>query len=212
LEATKVAFQCQDADLVGIVTDSWIRVIETGLVSEIALAINIAEQYGLSIVRGRAYYAIMIQGRKIWERYGLLTVPQRLRLLSGYHDLAQLCNLLETQEPPEIAHSGCTSMPHSPHASFPSTLVVRCRSGWIHLWKMILTHQEARDVFITFSPADLIGRLSYIANNLKPFHREMLAATSWRMTSGCLKSALAKINAMSEECSRSLPDMFVDLE
>ena len=210
LQTTQLASLCQHADLVGIVTESWIKVVKTGNVSEIGLAIRIAEQYGLPTVKGRAYYAMMILGRNVWEKNGVLMVSQRLRLLSGFHDLVQLCNRLEKQEPPEIIHMAlCTSTtPPAP----PSPLAAGCKSGWIHLWKMMLTDPEVRDLFLSLSPADYIGRLSCIAANLRPFNDKMLTSTGWKMADECRQRALDRIHAMSEECTRSLPDMFVDLK
>jgi hypothetical protein len=207
MEITNIASLCQDANLVRIVTDSWTRIVQVGLVSKITLAIKIAEQHDLPIVKGRAYYAIMIRGRKVWERDGVLTVPQRLRLLSGFHALAQLCNVLETQEAPEITHTACASITLTLSSS---PTVARCKSAWSCLWKMVLTHPKTRGVFVSLSPADYIGRLSCISTNLKLFHGKMLVGTSWKMAPGCLKSALAEVKAMSEECTRRLPDMFVD--
>jgi hypothetical protein len=209
METTHVASLCQHADLVGIVTESWIKIIKAGNVSEIGLAIRIAEQYGLSTVKGRAYYAMMILGRNVWVKNGVLTVPQRLRLLSGFHNLVQLCNRLEKQEPPEIIHMACTSTtPTAP----PSTWVARCNSGWIDLWKMILTDPEVRGSFLSLSPADYIGRLSCIMVNLKPFNDRMLTSTGWKMADKCRMSALTTIQGMSVECTQGLPYIFVDLK
>jgi hypothetical protein len=210
IEATKVASLCQHADLVGIVTHSWIKNIKTAKVHYIKLAINIAEQYDLSDVKGRAYYAMMILGRDVWEKDGVLTVPQRLKLLSGFHDCAQVWNRFEKQEAPDITHSGCTP---TTQTSPPSPSVARCKSGWIHLWKMIFTHPTVRDVLVARSPADVIGKLSYIADVLAPLHEEMLTSTTGRkMATGCLKRASAMIKDLSEALTRSLPNMFVDLK
>jgi hypothetical protein len=209
METTHLASLCQHADLIGIVTDSWIEVVNVGNASYIKLAINIAEQYGLSSVRGRAYYAMMILDRGVWDQTGVLTIPQRLRLLSGFYHLAQRCHLLEKQ-PPEITHCACIPTTHSTSLS---SSAAHCKAGWIHLWKMIFTLSLTREKFILLSPADFIGRLSFIAVFLEVIHDRPLGSTvaDRQMAAGCLKLAVAKVRAMSEECTRSLPDIFVDL-
>jgi hypothetical protein len=164
----------------------------------------IAEQHRLFSVKGRAYYAMMIKGRSVWEQDGVLTIPQRMRLLSGFHDLVQLCNLLEKQGPPEITHNAC--------AWSPSLSEARCRLGWIDMWNAVCKTAECRDLFISLSPGDYIGRLSFIAEVLELFHDEKTAPMDWEMAAGCVKAALAEVNAMSEECIQNLPDMFVDLK
>jgi hypothetical protein len=207
-ETTNVASLCQNADLVRIVADSWILIIKTGNVSDIMLAIQFAEQHGLSSVKGHAYYAMMVLGRKVREKDGVLTVPQRMKLLSGFHDFVQIWNRFEQQEPPVITHTACTS---TTQTSPPSPSVARCKAGWIHLWKMIFTDPAACEVLGSRSPADVIGKLSCIADILKPLHHEMLASTTGRkMAAGCLKSASAMIKGLSEAYTLSLPDMFVD--
>jgi hypothetical protein len=142
---------------------------------------------------------MMILGRNVWEQDGVLTVPQRLSLLSGFHDLVQLCDLLEKQEPPEITHSAC--------ASSRSLSLARCRSGWIEIWNAIF---DVRDMFFSLSPADYIGRLSLVATILRRL--DEVRPKDLHMAAGCLKSGLAEVEAMSEECTRSLPDLFVDLK
>jgi hypothetical protein len=210
-ETTNLASLCHDADLVGIVTDSWIHIVDAGTVSDIGLAIQIAEQHSLARVKGRAYYAMMILGRDVWERDGLLTAPQRMKLLSGFYDFVQIWNRFEKQDPPKITHSACTSTTQASQPSPPSPSVARCKSGWVHLWGMISTDPVVRDVLLSRSPADVIGNLSLVARALKHLHREMSESTTGRkMAAGCLKSASDMIKGLSEALTRDLPDMFVD--
>ena len=197
METTHVAFRCQHAGLVEIVTDSWIKVVKAGKVSQITSAINIAEQYGISSVKGRAYYAMAILDRRVWDRDGVLTVPQRLRLLSGFHHLVQRCNLLEKQGVPEIAHSAIHHMS-----------MTRCRALWIELWKAIWSVDSTREAFVYLSPADYIGRVSYITDRLKELLGMGSLPINLRISTECLDSALVKVEAMSEECTRSLPDIW----
>jgi hypothetical protein len=209
METTHIASLCQHADLIGVVTDSWIEAVGTGSISGITLAIQIAERYGLSSVKGRAYYAMMILDSHLWDQDGVLTVQQRLRLLSGFHHLAQQCHLLEQQGPPEITHSACTL---ATAKISPSPSGTRCRSAWITIWKLIFVLPETRRAFVSFSPADFISRLSYIVETLKRLDDTLLRSTGGQMAAECLQSALAKVEAMSEECRRNLPEIFVDLK
>jgi len=63
LEITRIALLCMHADLIGVVTDSWIEVVGAGSVSEIALAIQIAERFGIFGV----YYAVVILDRNVCD-------------------------------------------------------------------------------------------------------------------------------------------------
>jgi hypothetical protein len=65
-------------------------------------------------------------------------------------------------------------------------------------------------MFFSLSPADYIGRLSLVATILRRL--DEVWPKDLHMAAGCLKSGLAEVEAMSEECTRSLPDLFVDLK
>jgi hypothetical protein len=82
----------------------------------------------------------------------------------------------------------------------------------MNLWKIILALPEVREAFVSLSPADIIGRLSCIAVILKQLKDSPLQSTAGQIAAGCLQSGLAKVEAMAEECTRNLPDMFVDLK
>jgi hypothetical protein len=91
-------------------TPFWMKIIEAGDASDLALAIDSAERNGLSSIKGQAYYVVMNLGRSVWDQDGRLTRAQRTRILSGFHDLAMLCNLLPKQQSPNFQHTACNGV------------------------------------------------------------------------------------------------------
>jgi hypothetical protein len=85
-----------------------------------------------------------------------------------------------------------------------------CKTGWSYLWKNLFFQRPLQDAFNILSPADLVGRLLYIAKHLHQFHDAILASTNFTMTPACLELASIKIKAMSEECMENMPTVFVD--
>jgi hypothetical protein len=211
VETTNVAFLCGNPRLCELVTRTWMEIVRSakgpGKILDLSLAIRVAEQRGLSSVIGRAYYAMMILGRNLWEKDGILDRSQHLRLLSGFHDLTLQCSSLPTQPAPIFTHSACKPLYT---VSSKSSAEKACESGWPHLWRNLFHQRPLRDAFNTLSPADLVGRLSYVAKHLQQFHDAILASANCPMTPACLKSASIKIRAMSKECMEYMPSLFVD--
>jgi hypothetical protein len=211
VETTNIAFLCQHPRLTELITSAWMEIVRSAndpaSAVDLSLAINVAEQHSLSNIMGRAYYALMILGRDSWERDCILNRPQRLRLLYGFHDLALQCSSLPTQAAPNITHSGCQSAYTFSGESFPPSA---CQTGWSHMWRKLFRHKSLMDAFNKLSPADLVGRLLYIANHLQEFHDALLASTTCPMPPACLESASIKIKAASDLCMNLTPKLFVD--
>ena len=211
VEATDIALLCQHARLTEVVNLAWKHAIKDRDTPVIVLAINTAERHDLSDIKGRAYYAMMLSGRSVWEQYGLLARPQRLRLLSGFHDLVLQCSAFTSKEdPPDISHTTCITSMYNAFGRNYSPSANYCKSGWLRLWKNLWSQPPVLQAFASLSPADVIGRMSFIATNLKTLHDATLVSTGYAMAPACLGDASAAITAMSEKCIENLPNLFVD--
>ena len=210
VEATNIALLCQHARLTEIVNLAWKQVIQGRKTPDIVLAINTAEQHDLSDIKGRAYYAMMISGRSVWEQDGLLARPQRLRLLSGFHDLTLQCSAFGKEDPPDFSHSTCMTSAYQAFGRYYSPSANYCKSGWLHLWKNLWFQSQALQSFTSLSPADVIGRMSFIAANLKTLHDATLFSTGYAMAPTCLSDASTAITAMLEKRIENMPNLFVD--
>jgi hypothetical protein len=206
VEITDLASLCQHAGLLELMTPFWMKIIEAGDASDLALAIDSAERNGLSSIKGQAYYVLMNLGRSVWDRDGRLTRAQRIRILSGFHDLAMLCNLLPKQQSPNFQHTTCNSAYYTFGRTFYNG---NCQQAWAYLWPKLWYYQPLLDS-IQSRPADIIGRLSYVSANLQAMHGVLWSQSNIAMLQSCLVPASAAVKAMSEQFSQDLPQYFVD--
>ena len=208
VEITGVASLCQHPRLSEIVHQSWLKTIESRNASDVAIAITVAERFGLSKIRATAYYAMAVLGRHIWEQQDALGREQRLRLLFGSHELMVECHR-QARNVPEITHTTCGS-PYTAlgrnYNQFSTPGLHACKYAWVHLWKNLWCPSNSGNM----ATADLIGRMSLFATELKPLHDVILRPTMWAMTPACLESAAAQIMVLSKECVQNLPDHFLD--
>jgi hypothetical protein len=92
-----------------------------------SLILNAAERLNLRDIRGLAYYAMMLRGRKIWEADPLLTRDQRIRLFSGYYKVTNS----KAAPPP-----GRPRLPHDKHCQIQG-----CKEAWDELWRVVIDGQ-----------------------------------------------------------------------
>ncbi|KAL4251797.1 hypothetical protein ABKN59_004653 [Abortiporus biennis] len=127
-QLTELAALCERSDLLNTIVQRWKRQVGEG--KDLALAINIGERFNLRSLLGIAYHAMMLKGKPHWDSEQALTREQKIRLLSGYYNLAKLWETLSSQ-PPTLQHSArCTSQQ-------------RCTKAWGALWGNILDMLES---------------------------------------------------------------------
>ena len=198
VHATEVAVLCDDAKLLQLVRTKW-----TGLIEEkkdLSLAINVFERLGMCDLRGLAYYAMMLQGRGKWNSDPLLTREQRIRLLSGYYTISEICANLPSNPP---------TFPHHISCQFED----ECQESWESLWKDnigggIVT---ARDrVVVGPDKNDLIGKMKMSISLFKT----LMAKRSWpgALNFYCAPFALEVMIQMAEDFKAQLIGVFRDVD
>lgn len=195
-QLTELASLCEQRDLLEAATQRWRRRIASG--KDISLAINVAERLNLRALLGRAYYAMLLQGREVWDADGHLTRAQIIRLLSGHYTLGRLWERLPNEPPPLI---------HSPRCM--GAAVVRCNQTWAGLWKSMMD-MGRQGVLLQYP--DVEGKLMLAESMLKTLmERDMptpglLEAMPW-----CKEQTLIATAGKIRDIQESLVDYFVDV-
>jgi len=191
IHITEVAVLCEDAKLLQLVRKKWKDLIERH--NDLSLAISVFERLGICDLNGLAYNAMMLQGRETWMSDPLLTREQRIRLLSGYHTISQICGNLPSN-PPTFAHH------HSCQRSN------RCQKSWEILWRSATTLEFPTAEAIDKN--DLINRVIWF-KDLVLVTNSLLRANR-KMDVDCVPLALEAMTIMSRDFEARLIDFFQD--
>ena len=191
IPVTEVAVLCDDAKLLQIVRPKWKSLIEEN--QDLSLAISVFERLGIRDLNGLAYHAMMLQGRAKWNSDPLLTREQRIRLLSGYHVISQICASLPSNHPKFLHHDYC---------GFND----ECQKSWESLWNgiIIAAAREKNDLF------------SKIACSIEIFNVLLEHPDSTyvrgQLNEYCSPLARQAIHDMSRDFEAQLPDFLQDVD
>ena len=207
VQITEVAVLCEDKPLLDAVRMRWKGLI--GMTKDLAVAINVMGRLGIRDLEGLAYYGMLFQGRERWDSDPGLTRDQRIRLLSGYHNITKASETL-TVTPPRFDHSStCDEEPE-------------CEEAWRNLWKSI-TALDSGDgggpsvlsQMLVHDKMDLMGRLMMAVSLVTAFEAKNSPNISdpavefgW---SECIGAALSATIRMSKDTQQNLMDFFEDV-
>ncbi|CAA7262790.1 unnamed protein product [Cyclocybe aegerita] len=159
VKATEVAVLCDDIPLSDAVRIRW--KVHIAARTDLAIVMKTTDRLaGMRDLQGQAYHAMMLQGRHRWDTDKDLSRHQRVRLLSGYHNLTQVCDALP-DTPPEIGHDASCRYRGE------------CHEAWKMLWKQ-MTNPNPNDGGIgsqafVHHHLDLPGRLMMTVSVMKAF-------------------------------------------
>lgn len=204
---TEVAVLCEDKPLLDAVRLRWKGLI--GRRKDLAVAINVMGRLGIRDLEGLAYYGMLFEGKERWDSDPGLTRDQRIRLLSGYYNLAKASEAL-TRNPPEfVHHSECLDTED-------------CNEDWRGFWKGVAGLDSgvengpmAFSQIVVHDKMDLMGRLMMAVSWMTAFCDETVesenfpdVAFSW---SRCIVPALQGAIRMSKETQENLMGFFEDV-
>jgi len=207
VQITEVAILCEDKLLLDAVRLRWKGLI--GKRKDLAVAINVLGRLGIRDLEGLAYYRMLFEGKGRWDSDPGLTRDQRIRLLSGYHNLAKASEAL-SRNPPEFVHD--------PECSDTED----CQDDWRDLWKGIAGldsgYQNGPMVFsqiVVHDKMDLMGRLMMAVSWITAFCDENIGSGSFPDVrfgwSRCVHLALQGAIRMSKETQENLMSFFEDV-
>ncbi|KDR83104.1 hypothetical protein GALMADRAFT_88948 [Galerina marginata CBS 339.88] len=128
VKATEAAVLCENTPLLDALRVRWRKLIEN--LQDLGTAISVTERLGLKDLCGLAYYmAVSHKGRESWISELGLNREQRIRLLSGHHNLSQQCDSLPTDPPDILHHDDCDD---------PDI----CDEDWGVLWMAMLAYGQ----------------------------------------------------------------------
>ena len=204
---TEVAVLCEDKTLLDAVRLRWKGLI--GKRKDLAVAINVMGRLGIRDLEGLAYYGMLFEGKGRWNSDPGLTRDQRIRLLSGYYNLAKASEAL-TRNPPEfVHHSDCLDTED-------------CKEDWRRLWKGVADQdsgfQSGPTVFsplVVHDKMDLMGRLMMAVSWITAFCDENMDSEGFPDVpfgwSRCIRPALKGAIRMSKETQENLMGFFEDV-
>lgn len=183
VKISEAAVLVSDASLLHTIRHLWRGIIGDG--ENLALALTTAERLGLQDLQGLAYQEMVLKGREVWEQEPLLTRDQRIRLLSGYHNITIFANKI-ADNPPTLVDHDCQD---------PD----QCAEDWESAWRFLCDfrdsdHESAEAIQPMITPAklDLIKRsmmfvsiLQAMKENPDSFEKEIhidCINTRWRAT------------------------------
>jgi hypothetical protein len=198
---TEAAVLCEDKPLLDAVRLRWKVLISER--KDLAITINVMGRLRIRDIEGLAYYGMVLEGRERWEADPNLTRDQRIRLLSGYHDLTEASEALMHTPPMFIHNSRC----HDED----------CTYDWAYFWENITCTNP--DVGIG-SPTPLQKKLDLMAR-LRNAASVMMALGEAETLSGvgvydfwsseCRNAALEETMRMSRETEGNMMNFFEDV-
>ncbi|KJA14502.1 hypothetical protein HYPSUDRAFT_49138 [Hypholoma sublateritium FD-334 SS-4] len=201
---SEVAVLCGDASLLEVIRRKWRGLI--GENEQLALALTTTERLGLRDLQGLAYQAMLLQGRHVWEKEKLLTRDQRIRLLSGYHNISTYSTKIK-DEPPLFEHlNGCPE-------------VSSCQDDWESLWSDVNTLQAYKDciwekvpLFTATSEFDLVNRSMMLVSILQAMYDQPAMFAPFSLAKlPCATAALKATIVFSHELQMNMMDFFEDV-
>jgi hypothetical protein len=196
-QITQLAVLCDEADLLDATVLRWKRLI--GEKKDIALALNVAEQYNLRGLLGLAYHAMMLKGREYWDADPLLTRDQRIKLLSGFYSMSHLWPKIDLQPPTLIHDQNCIDATRK-----------LCEQSWASLWKAINVEMSSQAVILQ-SP-DVLGKMMLAECVVKALVKQDIPTQG--LLDGmlhCTQAAVAAAGQKVKEMRENLVDFFVDV-
>ena len=200
---SEVAVLCDDGPLLDIIRRKWRSLI--GENEQLALALTTTERLGLRDLQGLAYQAVLLQGRHVWEKEKLLTRDQRIRLLSGYHNISTYITKIR-DEPPSFEHlDECPDL-------------FLCQDRWESLWIYIINMQGSGArvwdtvPFFETSELDLMNKSMMLVSILQAMHDQPAVFGSFNLAKfPCATVALKATIAFSHELQMNMMDFFEDV-
>ncbi|KAF8895579.1 hypothetical protein BD779DRAFT_1500322 [Infundibulicybe gibba] len=209
MDTTELAALCNFQPLLEVCKAKWKLLISHN--KYLAHAINIAERLDMRVMLGLAYNAMMLMGRPEWESEPMLNRNQRIRLLSGYYNLSQLCETLSTTPPRLVHNASCTQRR-------------TCKQGWNDTWSWVTSaafYDQHRNLSVpggaTFpslpQPPDLFKRILLAEGVIKTIVEGMVPElrVSEMMNNECLEAALGATQEKVKELRENLADYFSDV-
>ena len=210
---------CGHTELCDFAVNKWTERILNRTANPI-LAMAVADKFGLPKLAGVSYYITLLScDQKLEWKADLfgsmasdfedtptsdtgnqedvpprklpeLTASQKIRLLSGFFSLVQLWNHLAVTAPTFGRPDGCTYHAH----------------GCLTTWKSTWFNVARSAAMMTFSPADVVGRL-------KRMQEVMLADSeiACALTPSCRRAAMGCLKALIRSTKDELATHFVDL-
>jgi len=146
IRITEAAILTGDEQIFAVARRKWKGSIMEG--NDLGATISAMERLGIHDLSGLAYHALLLKGREHWEQELFLNREQRIRLLSGYHNLTQICDAF-ADTPPEIQHlPSCTDNEE-------------CNEMWDELWRLINSLDPAYGIgmqALKHHKLDILGR------------------------------------------------------
>ncbi|KDR83103.1 hypothetical protein GALMADRAFT_238925 [Galerina marginata CBS 339.88] len=201
IQITEAAVLCMHPALLNAVKLKWKARISDR--KDLGAAINVTERLGLRDLCGLAYYNTLLQGRDVWEAEPLLNREQRIRLLSGYHNLSRAGEQL-ADLPPELLHE-------------PNCAIDQCNEGWGGFWQRMLSPDPIIGIgaqVLRHDRLDIVGRLLMAVSIMSAVDNGSLSELLPRSFSAegeCVKPALDATLAYWRKTQDGLMDFFQDV-
>ncbi|KAH9053956.1 hypothetical protein EDB83DRAFT_2393068 [Lactarius deliciosus] len=201
----RLAQMCQHERLLNTMVES-LRKLMSSSPQNAYMAMTLADELDLRVLRGAAYLEVMQRAVVIVRRPGsgpnegeidsdgrlVVSVPQKMRLLSGYHRLTMAWEELRKM-PPNFDHAqSCGVNWH--------------KSGCVQSWQEFWREKTKSETVLALGLADVLGRLRAV---LKEFDKW---GSATYMHHDCRMLARRAINERLKEAQDALPDLFSDAE
>jgi hypothetical protein len=187
-----------------------LRKLMSGSVRDAYLALALADELDLRMLRGAAYFEVLqnahvavltvahdLEGRALGDVDGLgnllVSRAQRMRLLEGYYRLSMLWEKLR-EEPPRLEHASPCAMSFHHHA---------CTQSWHEFWR----DKTRGEAVMKCGLADVLGRLHAVSREL-----DRQGTTMQLMHPECRSAARKVIIERIVVVKDSLSDYFTDGE
>jgi hypothetical protein len=201
----RLAQMCQHERLLNTMVES-LRKLMSSSPQNAYMAMTLADELDLRVLRGAAYLEVMQRAVVVVWRPGsgpsegeidsdgrlVVSVPQKMRLLSGYYRLTMAWEELR-KAPPNFDHAqSCGVHWH--------------QSGCVQSWQEFWREKTRSETVLALGLADVLGRLRAV---LKEFDKW---GSATYMHHDCRMLARRAINEKLKEAQDALPDFFSDVE
>jgi len=201
----RLAQMCQHERLLNTMVES-LRKLMSSSPQSAYMAMTLADELDLRVLRGAAYLEVMQRAVVVVRRPGsgpsegeidsdgrlVVSVPQKMRLLSGYYRLTMAWEELR-KVPPNFDHAQSCGMNWH-------------QSGCVQSWQEFWREKAKSETVLALGLADVLGRLRAV---LKEFDKW---GSATYMHHDCRMLARRAINEKLKEAQDALPDLFSDVE
>ncbi|KAI0040828.1 hypothetical protein FA95DRAFT_1549397 [Auriscalpium vulgare] len=204
----RLAQLCNHERLLTTMVDS-LRKLMTGSIQNAYVAMTLADELDLRVLRGAAYLEIMQKASVIVARPShklaglypgefdessrlIVSQAQQLRLLSGFHRMSVAWEHLRAQ-PPNFDHAASCGLTWNQN---------NCMASWQNFWR----EKTKSDSVLLLGLADILGRLRAV---LKEFDKW---GSATYMHHDCRMNARRMIGEKIRSTGEELPDFFADDE